>query len=258
MNSRSHLYLSSLFWDGWIIQQPVCREISQQEPVLYGTVRISSLCCGILIYGSACSCGCMARGAWDRSSGFGPLVVALGPVSVAVQDGIRGSAFVDSPVGPPRCSRSHPGVDNPLYERAVGRMGKVFPCTTLPTKWQRFRLRTHGRWRPRADASEQGRLALAAAEQLRAEKRRWHARVFTIWNAIDARIFQATNIKSGAFPELDELSGPKVAFVGVLDGWTSTSWRRRQRLAHAHSSSWAILCQRQCVAERPNAFAGLP
>ena len=31
-----HVYLASNFWDGlWIIQQPICNEMQQEEPVLY-------------------------------------------------------------------------------------------------------------------------------------------------------------------------------------------------------------------------------
>ena len=34
--TRSHIYLSSNWWDAlWIIQQPIANEIAKEEPVLY-------------------------------------------------------------------------------------------------------------------------------------------------------------------------------------------------------------------------------
>lgn len=226
MRTRSHIYLASLQWDGlWIIQQPVCREISRRESVLFVERFVSFFT--VLRYPRLWK----RLFAWLRGARqLGPNLRVLAPLPLwhlghrvpwlfrmefAIQ---RWWIFLWA--GGNAHDNRILWVDNPLYECGVGRLGERLSVYHLADEIAAFPT-SHAITIERLEQQllEKVDVCFAAAEQLGRGKRHHHARVFTIWNAVDGGVFESTREMEDSFQSVAELSGPKVAFVGVLDEW---------------------------------------
>ena len=222
---RSHLYLSSNFWDGlWIIQQPIANEIACDEPVLYVERFVSVFT--VLRYPALWRrLFCWVRGARQVSPNLrvlaplplfhlGHRVPWLFRLEFALQRWwIR--LWAHGHLSATRVL----WIDNPLYECAVGRMREHLAVyhvadevTAFPTSSPEI-----------SEALEQRTLAkvglvFAAAERLADDKRRGNARTYTIWNGIDTRAFDHEPDEV-ELADIDRIPTPRVAFVGVLDQW---------------------------------------
>jgi glycosyltransferase involved in cell wall biosynthesis len=240
--ARSHVYLSCNFWDGlWIIQQPIACEIAREERVLYverfvsvfTVVRYPRLWWRLFAWLRG------ARRVAARLRVLAPLplfhlghrVPWLFRLEFAVQRWwIRWWARDDG------SDQRILWMDNPLYECAVGRMGERLAIyhvadeiTAFPTSHPRT-----------SEALERSMLSgvdlvFAAAQRLADDKRRWNARTFTVWNAIDNSAFER-KVPRHELADVDRIPTPRVAFVGVLDQWVDLGllMHAAKRLPHVH------------------------
>lgn len=240
--ARTHLYLSSNFWNGlWIIQQPIANEIAQQEAVLYVERFVSAFT--VMRYPQL----------WRRlftwlkgARRITPTLRVLAPLPLfhlghrypwlfrleflLQRWWIRAWARAD------HTSMRLLWIDNPLYECAVGKLGEHIAIyhvadeiTAFPSSHPRI-----------SEALERKALAkvgivFAAAEQLAADKRRWQANTYTVWNAIDTAAFDV-NSPALCPQDVGAIPLPRVAFVGVLDTWVDVELLvlAATRLRHIH------------------------
>lgn len=239
---RTHVYLSSNFWDGlWIIQQPTANEIARQEPVLYVERFVSVFT--VMRYPRLWR----RLFTWLRGARrITPTLRVLAPLPLfhlghrfpwlfrlefqLQRWWIRAWASADG------ASTRVLWLDNPLYECAVGRLGEhlavyhvadeitAFPSshTAISQALERKTLAKVG-------------IVFAAAEQLAVDKRRWQINTYTVWNAIDPAAFDV-NASPARLPEVEAIPVPRVAFVGVLDQWVDLDLLvlAATRLRHIH------------------------
>ncbi len=223
--TRSHIYLSSNWWDAlWIIQQPIANEIAREEPVLYVEGFVSWFT--VLRYPSRWK----RLFAWLRGARrVSPTLRLLAPLPLfhlghrvpwlfrlefALQRWwIRWWARRD------RAQVRVLWMDNPLYESAVGRMGETLAVYHVADEITAF----PGTHPGTVAGLEQKMLrkvdyVFAAAQRLADDKRQWNPRTHTVWNAIDVKAFEREP-PAAAVADVEAIAPPRVAFVGVLDRW---------------------------------------
>ena len=222
---RSHLYLSSNFWDGlWIIQQPIANEIAREEPVLYVERFVSVFT--VLRYPRLWP----RLFTWVRGARrISPRLRVLAPLPLfhlghrvpwlfwlefqLQRWWIRAWARTD------RTEQRVLWFDNPLYECAVGLMGEALAVYHVADEITAFPS-SHPEMMAILERKALGKVGVtfAAAEQLANDKRRWQPHTYTVWNAIDAQLFE-TDLPGSAMDEVERIPKPRVAFVGVIDAW---------------------------------------
>jgi len=147
-------------------------------------------------------------------------------------------------------------VDNPLYQGALGTLGECISIYHLADEISAFASSHPGS----VAAQERALLAkvdlvFAAADQLAAEKRRFHPRVTAIWNAMDPAVFDAPE-PTAAIAEVEAIPPPRVAYIGSLESWVDTDVLAlaASRLPHVHF----VLVGPAIVSDRPlRAFANV-
>ena len=224
MTSRTHLYLSSNFWDGlWIIQQPIANEIARHEPVLYVERFVSFFT--VLRYPRLWR----RLFTWLRGPrSISPTLRLLAPIPL-FHLGHRFPWLFRLEFALQRrwilwwARRDRRGhrilwMDNPLYEYAIGTMGETLAVYHVADEITAFSS-SHPEIVAELEIEmlQKVDVVFAAAESLANDKRRWQPRTYAIWNAIDTGAFAKHQRTS--LPDLRAIPEPRVAFVGSLSPW---------------------------------------
>lgn len=223
---QHHIYLSSNFWDGlWIIQQPISREISRDEPLLY-VERVVSLWT-VLRYPQLWRRlftwlrGSVPRG--ERLWVLAPLpLFHLGhrfPWLFRVEMSLQRRWILRAARRIGLNGRRILWADHPLYESAVGAMDESLAIYHVGDEVTGF-ASSHGRTMRSLEETMLRKVdcVFAAAEQLAIDKRVLNARTYTVWNGIDPDAFAQ---RGEAQDPLPGIPTPRVAFVGVIENWVN-------------------------------------
>ena len=222
---HDHIYLSSNFWDGlWIIQQPISREIAREERVLY-VERFVSVWTVLRYPALWRRLFAWLRGPVRRDGQLwvlAPLpLIHLGhrfPKLFALEMRLQRQWILRAARKLGFHRRRVLWADHPLYESAIGRMGESLAIYHVGDEVSAF-ASSHA---PTMQSLERRMLrevdcVFAAAEQLAQDKRAWNPETHTVWNGIDAHVFDASE-ESDPLPTIGV---PRVTFVGVIESWVN-------------------------------------
>jgi len=252
---RVHIYFASVTWDWyWIIQQPICNQIKEREPVLYVDRFVSVFT--ILRYPELWR----RLFLWVRGPRrVEPNLQVLPPLPL-FHLGHRFPRLFKLEFAIQRwwirwwASRLPVGdrilwVDNPLYECALGTMGERVSIYHLADEISAFAsshaeavLAQERALFPKVD------LVFAASDQLAADKQRFHPRVTGVWNAMDPAVFDAPE-PGELVLQLEKVQSPRVAYVGSIESWVDVDLLAltASRLSHVQF----ILVGPTIVSDRP-------
>jgi glycosyltransferase involved in cell wall biosynthesis len=222
---HDHIYLSSNLWDGlWIIQQPISREIAREERVLY-VERFVSLWTVVRYPALWRRLFAWLRGPVRREENLwllAPLpLIHLGhrfPKLFALEMRVQRRWILRAARKLGFHRRRILWADHPIYEPAIGRLGESLAIYHVGDEVSAFSS-SHA---PTMQSLEQRMLravdcVFAAAEQLANDKRALNDETHTVWNGIDARLFDAPD-ESDPLPTI---AVPRVTFVGVIESWVN-------------------------------------
>lgn len=239
---REHVYLASLLWDGlWIIQQPICNEIRQEEPVLFVERPISVF--SVLRYPELWPrLFAWLRGARRVAPGLrvlAPLpLFHLGhrfPWLFRLEFAIQ-RLWILLWLGRTRGRERVLWIDHPIFECALGRMGESRSVYHVGDDAAEFHTSHRATVLGLEDSAlRKASFVFAAADELARARRGRNSRTFAIANAIDAALFLAPD-PALELSDIDRLPAPRVAFVGVLDSWVDLEALEHLAVALPHVS----------------------
>lgn len=227
---REHVFLASLLWtDLWIVQQPMCREIGQEEPVLFverfvsiaTVLRYPKLWRRLFVWLKG------VRSVGDGVSALAPLpLFHLGhrfPWLFRMEYHLQ-ALWLRWHMR--RWSSGLPRVlwiDSPIYSRAIGTVGEGVSIYYVADEFAAFPT-SHRKSAEMLEREvlERVDLVFVASERLRNDKASLHPRVTTILNAIDAKAY--VGLPQSPTPDLEGVAAPRVLLVGVIDAWVDVEF----------------------------------